>query len=85
MEETIKSQLENAMNNTHPIRLIHSSEWGLAGEFTVNTKRYAFMGSLDEKIITCRCVEDKDYANRWYNLIITWIGDDRSFSLGTEC
>lgn len=82
--ETIKSQLEIAMNNTFPMRLLKRGEFGIAGEFTVDGKRYAFMGSFEKEEVTCRCIEKDNYANHWYQLISTWEGDKRILSIGEE-
>jgi hypothetical protein len=72
--ETIRIALEQAVNNTFPMRTLESGEWGVAGNFYVNEKKYAFYGTFNEEQITCRCMESESYANHWFKMEREWVG-----------
>jgi hypothetical protein len=85
--ETIRIALEQAVNNTFPMRTLKRGEWGVAGNFYVNEKKYAFYGIFNSEEITCRCMEEKNYANHWFKMKRDWVGDNLEIPVITigEC
>jgi hypothetical protein len=72
MDTTIKSELEKALNSTHPLRSVDTQGWCYAGNFNIKDKTYAFIGDLNEGKVTCRCIDTPDYANHWFDMQINW-------------
>jgi len=80
----LRIPLENALNSTHPMRSINPSEWCYAGNFFVVDKTYAFIGSIGEGKVTCRCIDKPDYANHWFQMNINWVDNERHITV-TRC
>ena len=73
----LRMPLENALNSTHPLRSVDTQGWCYAGNFTIKDKRYAFIGDIQERKVTCRCIDTPDYANHWFQMNINWDNDER--------
>lgn len=82
--ETIRVALEEAVNNTFPMRTLKRGNFGVAGNFYVNEKKYAFYGTFDEEQITCRCVVEDNYANHWFKMERNWVDNKPVIIIG-EC
>jgi hypothetical protein len=82
--ETIRVALEEAVNNTFPMRTLNRGAFGVAGNFYVNEKKYAFYGTFSEEEITCRCMEKDNYANHWFKMERDWVDDKPVITIG-EC
>jgi hypothetical protein len=82
--ELIKQHLENALNNTYPMRSLVSGIWCYAGNFFINEKKYAFYGTTYDQKVTCRCMEHENYANHWFEMDTDYIDDKRIVTVG-EC
>jgi hypothetical protein len=82
--ESIKVALEEAVNNTFPMRTLKRGNFGVAGNFYVNEKKYAFYGTFNEEEITCRCMEKDNYANHWFKMKRDWVDDKPVITIG-EC
>jgi hypothetical protein len=80
--ETIRIALEQAVNNTFPMRTLKSGNWCVAGNFYVNEKKYAFYGTFNEEQITCRCMEKDNYANHWFKMERDWVDDKPVITIG---
>ena len=72
----LRMPLENAIKSTYPMRSINPSEWIYAGNFTIKGNTYAFYGEIETNKVTCRCIDDDDYANHWFELKTSWTADE---------
>lgn len=81
--DLIKKELEYALNNTHPMRGL-SQGWCYAGNFFIDKKKYAFYGTNMDNKVTCRCMENENYANHWFEMKVDYISDKRIITVG-EC
>ena len=82
MDTTLDIELEKALNSTHPLRSVDTRDWCYAGNFTIADKKYAFIGSIGEGKVTCRCIDKPDYPNHWYEMHIDWLNGKRIIIVG---
>ena len=83
MINLIKTELEKALNNSFPMRGINNG-WCYAGNFYINDKKYAYYGTPQDEKITCRCMDDENYANHWFKMDIDYQESEQIITVG-EC
>jgi hypothetical protein len=80
--EAIRVALEEAVNNTFPMRTLNKGLFGVAGNFYVDGNKYAFFGTFNEECVTCRCMEKDNYANHWFKMDRDWVDGKPVITVG---
>ena len=81
--EHIRLELEKALNNSFPMRGLNQG-WCYAGNFYVGEKKYAYYGTSQDDKVTCRCMDNANYANHWFEMEVNYVDSKPIITVG-EC